>query len=152
MMEPSPDAPANVQSFERVKVLDVSRQKHPVTDLQGQYHFADIKTDGSVQCHWRFHKEHVGLTVSGEIKGSLILECARCLEPYQVPFDLQVDERFVFEESLTSKDKERELQSDDFYEVLDEEGELDLKDLAQQFLILESLNHPNCERPECRFA
>jgi uncharacterized metal-binding protein YceD (DUF177 family) len=152
MMEPSPDVPVTAQSVERIKVLEVSRQKHPVTQLEAHYSFADIKTDGPVLCHWRFHKEHVGLTVYGELQGCLLLECARCLEPYQVPVDLQVNERFVFEDSLTSKDKERELQSDDFYEVLDEEGELDLKDLAQQFLILESLNHPNCQRPGCRFA
>ena len=86
------------------------------------------------------------------MQGCLVLECARCLEPYPVPVDLRIDERFVYEDSLASREKERELQSDDFYETLDEAGELDLKDLAHQFLILESLNHPNCQRPECRFA
>ena len=151
-MENPQDATASENSVERLKVVVATRGKNPVTRLVGCYEFEDLKTDGPVSCDWRFQSELVGLTVHGKIQGVMKLECGRCLEPYDVLVNLEVHERYVFEGSLTRQEKERELQSDDFYEVVDEEGELDLKDLAFQFLTLESLSHPHCERPECGFA
>jgi uncharacterized metal-binding protein YceD (DUF177 family) len=151
-MENPQDATASENSLERVKVVAATRGKNPVTRLEGSYEFEDLKTDGPVFCDWRFQPELVGLTVHGRIQGVMKLECDRCLEPYTVPVSLEVHERYVFKSSLTRQEKERELQSDDFYEVVDEEGELDLKDLAFQFLTLESLGHPHCERPECGFV
>ncbi|WP_373532264.1 DUF177 domain-containing protein [Vampirovibrio sp.] len=151
-MENSQDAINAKNSVERLKVVAATRGTNPITRVEGNYEFENLKTEGPVSCHWRFQSELVGLTVRGQVNGVMKLECARCLEPYEVPVNLEVHERYVFESSLTRQDKERELQSDDFYEVVDEEGELDLKDLAFQFLTLESLSHPYCERPECGFA
>ncbi len=139
-------------SVERLKVIEATRGKNPVSRLAGHYHFDTLKTEEGVSCKWRLQPEPVGLSVHGQVRGVLVLECARCLEPYTLPLELVVDERYVFQASLEQPDKERELHADDFYETLDEDGELDLKDLAYQVLLLELENHPNCERPECRFA
>lgn len=151
-MENPHEATTSQASVERLKVVEITRGKNPVTRLVGRYEFDDLKTDGPVACTWRLQSEPVSLTVYGQVQGVMRLECVRCLEPYALPVALEVQERYVFQDSLAGREKERELQSADFYEVVDEEGELDLKDLAHQFLILESLEHPNCERPECGFA
>lgn len=151
-MENPHDVTRTQPSVERIKVTEVTRGKNPTQRVTGCYEFDDLKTEGAITCNWRLQPELVGLSVHGNINGTMLLECARCLEPYQVPIALEIHERYVFSDSLASSEKERELQADDFYETVDEEGELDLKDLAHQFLILESIEHPNCERPECRFA
>lgn len=151
-MENTHEAASAQPSVERIKVTEVSRGKNPTTRVTGRYEFDDLKTEDLVVCDWRLQPELVGMSVHGSMKGVMLLECARCLEPYQVPVDLEIHERYVFKASLELSEKERELQADDFYETLDEEGYLDLKDLAHQFLILESIEHPNCERPECSFA
>lgn len=148
-MDSPHEAASPEQSVERLKVVAVTRGKNPTTRLSGSYEFEDLKTEGPVTCHWRFQPELVGLSVYGDVQGVVTQECARCLEPYQVLLKLDIQERYVFADSLEQAEKERELQADDFYEVLDEEGELDLKDLAHQFLILELANYPNCERPNC---
>lgn len=151
-MEKPHDVTGAQPSVERIRVVDVTRGMNPTKQVLGHYEFDDLKTTGPIDCNWRLQAEPVGLSVRGEINGVMVLECARCLDSYDLPLNLKIQERYVFNDSLESSDKERELHDDDFYETVDEEGELDLKDLAHQFLILESAEHPNCERPECRFA
>lgn len=137
---------------ESVQVYDVTRTKNPVARLTGNYSFEDLNIPNGIQCDWRFQPEATGLSVYGHLSGLLEVECARCLEPFSVPMNLRLEERFVFESMTETPDRERELQADDFYETLDDEGALDLKDLAHQFLILESVNHTVCQRPQCEFT
>ena len=151
-MEPTSETFPQEQSGERLKISDVVRNPKGVTRFQGNYTFEDPKTEGAITCDWQVQPEAAGLSIHGNLKGAMALECGRCLEPYRVPVDLKIDERYVFDRFVERHEKEKELQSDDFFEVVDEEGELDLKDLVHQFLILEAENQLACGRPECRFA
>lgn len=149
-MESSQDI--SKQLNERVKVNDVVRNPKAFANIPGSYTFEDLKTLGPLACDWSIQPEATGLHIRGKLKGTMELECVRCLEPYSVPVDVELNEQYVFERYVDTSEKEKELQSEDFYEVVNEEGHLDLKDLAHQFLILEAENQPACGRAECRFA
>lgn len=151
-MESSSEPSRQVQSADRLKVSDVVRNHKTATRFRGNYTFEDLKTAGDMSCDWSIQSETAGISIHGKLNGIMELECGRCLEPYQVPVNMEIDERYVFGSFVELHEKEKELQSDDFFEVVDEEGELDLKDLVHQFLILESESQPACGRPECRFA
>jgi len=47
--------------------------------------------------------------------------------------------------------KEKELFNDDFFETVDENGTLDLRDFVRQFLVMEAESHEYCNREDCSF-
>lgn len=151
-MESSRETSPSPSTGERVKISEIMHNRNAVTRFPGAYHYEDIKTEGPVACHWSLSPEVAGFSVHGDLSATVVLECMRCLEPYQVPVNLEIDERYVLDSYVDRSEKEKELQSEDFYEVVKEDSELDLKDLAHQWLVMESENHPLCGREECRFS
>jgi uncharacterized metal-binding protein YceD (DUF177 family) len=136
---------------EFLNISELMHNRNALTRFPGVYSYDDIKTDGAVRCDWKFDVEAAGFTAHGVLNATLDQECARCLEAYQVPVSLEIDERFVLDSFVDRSEKEKELSAEDFYEVVKADSELDLKDLAHQWLVLESENHPLCGRAECRF-
>jgi len=150
-MESSQETPQPELTGNFLNISDLMHNRNAATRFPGVYLFDDLKTQGPVQCNWDFSPEIAGFSLHGNLDAVLDQECVRCLEPYQVPVQLDIEERYVFDSYVDRSEKEKELQSEDFYEVVKEDGELDLKDLAHQWLVLESENHPLCGRAECRF-
>lgn len=138
------------QSVDTVKVSDI-RSSQTIGRFAGRYRFEDLKTEGEVAANWEIRPETAGFSVRGDVHGVLDLECARCLGAYTVPVDVQINERYVYDSYVDPYGREKELQAEDFFEVAEEAGALDLKDLAYQFLMLESENHAVCGRAECGF-
>jgi len=151
-MESSQDVPPSEVRNERLNIPDLMHNRKAVTRFSADYRYDDLKTEGPVHCNWSFSPEIAGFSVFGDINATLTQECARCLEPYHVPVQVEIKERYVFDRFVERAEKEKELQSEDFYEVINEDGELDLKDLAHQWLVLESENHSLCGQAECRFS
>lgn len=133
------------------EVLRISDLKNRAGALrfEGAYTFEDIATSEPVRCAWTIASATAGFTVQGQVDGVMQLDCYRCLEPYTVPVALAIDEQYVFESYTDPYEREKELVSDDFFEVVSEAGELDLKDLAHQFLVLELANYGACGRAAC---
>lgn len=134
-----------------IKVRDLASQGKRMR-LQGEYRFDTLKTEGAVVGDWEIQPETAGLNVKGHMQGVVLIECARCLNDFPMSVDLEIDEHYVFDRYTDPHEREKELHTADFFEVIDEEGELDLKDLAHQFLVLESANQSTCGRPECTLA
>ena len=152
MMESSQEIPPTDKTYERLNIPDLMHNRNAVTRFSADYRYDDLKTEGLAHCNWSFSPEVAGFSIFGDITATLTLECVRCLEPYNVPVQVEIDERYAFERFVERSEKEKELQSEDFYEVISEEGKLDLKDLAHQWLVLESENHSLCGRAECHFG
>ena len=151
-MEPSPEALQPEMVGERLKVGEIRRSRNVPLRFTGQYFFDDLKTEGPAVCDWDIQLEATGFVVYGKLVANVVQECARCLEPFTTPVSVNIEEHYVFQHFVDYQEREKELLSEDFYEVVSEDGELDLKDLAHQWLVLESENHPACGRAECRFA
>ncbi len=110
--------------------------------------YADFPLGGQLDCIWLIDRETAGFAVKGSVKGTMQLECARCLESYALPLSLPVDEHYVLA-SYVQDEREKELQPEDYYETIGEHDSLDLRDLAHQLLVLEAEDHPTCTRPTC---
>lgn len=145
--ESSPESA--MPSTDTLGVKAFLNSRTPVLKLHGSYTFDDLKTVEPVSCDWEVRQEVAGLSVRGHLSGVVTLECARCLEPFDIPVEVDLDERYVLDRYVETTERERELQAEDFYEVVEEEGELDLKDLAHQFLVMETAELTTCGRPDC---
>lgn len=151
------DSQALAASTDTLKIADLLRKlslsHNPADNLfHGEYQFEDIPGDGLFHVNWTIKPGAAGIILHGKLTGVLALECDRCLTPYTVDVDLDIDERYVFSSFTEDFGKEKELLADDFYETTDEEGVLDLKDIARQFLLMEVENHPLCGTADCRFT
>lgn len=140
------------QSADTLKISDITKNNPGNAAFTGGYTFEDLDTLGEITCDWKVKPETAGLSVKGNIRGVLSMECARCLMTYPLPVDLQIHERYVLDYYTDPYEREKELQPEDFFEVVNEEGVLDLKDLVHQFLILEAANHTTCGRSDCEWA
>ncbi len=80
-----------------------------------------------------------GARISGNLQTLLKLTCHRCLRPYFLNINLQLDENFTeYTEERDSErvPRDRELLADDFVEQLPEDGMLDITDLVYQAVTL----------------
>ena len=150
-MDTPRETSASQESVETVKIIEI--RNHPSTlRLQGRYRFDDLNTADDLVCDWSLRPETAGFTVFGALHGNLSCECGRCLAHFNVPIDLQIHERYVYDHYVDPSEREKELQAEDFFEVVNEDGLLDLKDLAYQVLILEAENQSTCGQAECSFT
>jgi uncharacterized metal-binding protein YceD (DUF177 family) len=117
--------------------------------LESQYTFPDIPAQGAFHCMVNVQKRATGVDVSGTISGDAELTCDRCMAPMIPPINIPFDERFVFSHYVDHEAREAERLVDEFYEEIDAEGSLDLKDLIRQLLLLD-LSQPHlCGREDC---
>lgn len=89
-----------------------------------------------------------GMRLRGQVKTLLKLACHRCLRPYFQTLTVDIDERFVnlveFADSQAPETKDRELQKDDFFEALPEDGLLDISDVVYQAVTLATPVYCSC--------
>ena len=91
-----------------------------------------------------------GVQVVGHFTAHSDEPCDRCNQPYERSLDNDFDESYVFQEYATDyAGGELELQSLDFFEVLDEEAMLDLKDMIYQLIVMELSLNRICNSPTC---
>ena len=134
-------------SGETVKVSDLLKSPRKDTELDGTYEYDDFK--GEAKCHWRLHVAPAGIDVRGTLRAEVELECGRCLSPFIVPVDADIDERLVFSRFIEPASREQEMRFSDYAEVIDEDSTLDLKDLAHQYLIMELSGEIFCDSDAC---
>ncbi|MBC7996945.1 MAG: DUF177 domain-containing protein [Leptolyngbya sp.] len=89
-----------------------------------------------------------GMRLRGQVKTLLKLACHRCLKPYFQALTVDIDERFVnlveFADSQAPETRDRELQKDDFFEALPEDGFLDISDVVYQAVTLATPVYCSC--------
>jgi uncharacterized protein len=88
---------------------------------------ADLLLEGLVE----------GILVTGDVRGTEVLSCARCLSPVEEAFELHVQELFV--PGATADDDE--------YPV--EDGSIDLEPMLRDAIVLAMPFAPLC-RPDCQ--
>jgi len=92
--------------------------------------------------------------VAGTVAAQLVVECGRCLEPYEVPVESVFDLRYVPREQNTGEG-EREIGEDDLTTAYYSEAALDLAELMREQFQLALPMKPLCSQtckglcPEC---
>jgi DUF177 domain-containing protein len=79
-----------------------------------------------------------GVLVSGRLGGVLVESCARCLTPFEQPFELRVQELFAPGAAAAEADE---------YPLV--EGQVDLEPMIRDAIVLSMPFSPLC-RPDCR--
>jgi uncharacterized metal-binding protein YceD (DUF177 family) len=92
--------------------------------------------------------------LSGKINSTVRLTCHHCLISFLHPLEIDLDEEFVYEDYLNDsprKEKEKELQLEDFYETVPYAGTIDILDVVYQAIVLAIPNYclcgPGCAGP-----
>jgi DUF177 domain-containing protein len=109
----------------------------PVPDVATALAHVDQKP---VNARLRLESVVEGILVTGPVKAPTVLECARCLEAFSAPLQLEVCELF-------SGPGHAGAGEDDAYPVADEE--IDLEPMLRDSLALELPLRPLC-RPDCK--
>jgi DUF177 domain-containing protein len=97
---------------------------------------ARVPEDRAVQGDLLLESVVEGVLVSGELSGTMVVSCARCLEPVDVPFTFDVQE--LFAAGATPADDEYPLHG----------GEVDLEPMIRDAIVPAMPFAPLC-RPEC---
>lgn len=94
-----------------------------------------------------------GIRLMGAVQTLLKLTCHVCLRPYFHALNVEIDEQFAYLDpnEKDSAPREKELQRDDFFEPLPEDGCLDIDDVVYQAVTLASPVFCRCgeECPGC---
>ncbi|MDX2085645.1 MAG: hypothetical protein SFZ03_09685 [Candidatus Melainabacteria bacterium] len=94
-----------------------------------------------LHCVLSLRVKSTGLHLQGTAAGNcqwLVEEPDTWSEPFSV--SVGIDEAYVFEHYVSFHQREQELLPEDFFETIDPEGVLDLKDVLRQLMILELSN------------
>jgi uncharacterized protein len=97
---------------------------------------AVVPQDKPIEAHLLLESLLEGLLAIGNVRGGMVLSCARCLRPSAAPFDLAVNELFVA--GATDADDEYPLTEDN----------IDLEPMLRDAVVLSMPFAPLC-RPDC---
>ncbi len=88
------------------------------------------------------------ILAQGELEGTVVLECSRCLEPFQAPLHLEVEIEFRPSVPIPATGKAISLPDDDQIYTLDSHHTLSLVEAVRESVILNLPMRPIC-RPDC---
>jgi len=99
--------------------------------------FRELRLKGRLDCSFAVIKEKGGFTVKGTVSGSQEFVCARTLEPFNRPFEVEVEALVLAEAGLTQQKEDDG--SEDFFVVKVSVGqnEVDLTETVRQLVILQ---------------
>ena len=84
------------------------------------------------------------IEVSGNVKGTLILQCDVCLEDFEYKIDFDIDEMYAKRALSESYAQETEIKDGDFITDLNGAENIDIYDLLYQSVILNLPNKKVC--------
>jgi len=129
----------SVDVRELVRHPGTSREVHlraPVDGLATE--LARVPEDAGVGTDLLLESVVEGILASGEVSGTVVLTCARCLTPFEQPMVVSVQELFV---------PGAEPDDPDGYPLID--GEIDLEPMLRDAVVLALPYSPLC-RPDCQ--
>jgi uncharacterized protein len=109
---------------------------------------ADYKVLGDVHFDGTLRKDEPRFILSGRLQARLEMACGRCLEPFTLPVDTQVDLTYVPHPADAPED-EVELSQDDLTTAFYREQTLDLGDMVREQFYLALPMRPLC-REDCK--
>jgi uncharacterized protein len=109
---------------------------------------ADYTVLGDVHFDGTLRKDEPRFILSGRLQARLQLTCGRCLEPFTLPVDTQVDLTYV-PHPLQAAEDEVELSQDDLTTAFYRDQTLDLGDMVREQFYLTLPMRPLC-REDCK--
>ena len=135
--------------------LDLTRYRQPLTHVHKTFQPADAGGQGEayrvmepVELDFDLHKDKERFRIVGTVKTVLELPCSRCLEPFRLPVDAEIDLRYLPASELSSDD-EREIAEEDVDISYYRDDQIDLTELLREQFYLALPMKPLC-RDDCK--
>lgn len=132
----------------KISIADLSGLPHRRLDLSFKETLPDLEAVKPVMGDLTVNASASVVRLSGCVKTLLKLHCHTCLRPYFQAITVDIDEKFVqpahLDEYNDREQRERELQRDDFFEVLPQDGVLDITDVVYQAVTLATPTYCHC--------
>jgi uncharacterized protein len=135
-------------------LLDLTRYRQPVSQFGRTFAPNEVEQEGDayrivapVQVNLEIHKDKDRFRLVGTAKTELELTCSRCLEPFRMPFDGELDVRYLPASEL-SADDEREVAEADLDTSYYRDDQIDLNEVLREQFYLALPMKPLC-REQC---
>jgi len=134
--------------------LDLTRYRQPVSQFGRTFQPSEVEQEGDayrvvapVRVDLEIHKDKERFRLTGTVQTELELPCGRCLEPFGLPFEAQMDVRFLPASELSTED-EREVAEEDLDTSYYRDDQIDLNELLREQFYLALPMKPLC-RDDC---
>lgn len=124
------------------------KQKRLTLDFCEDMDIAELEEPGTVSGSITLSINAGGVKMLGTLETVLELTCDVCLQPFVLPLEIDLEEQFVYKRAQVSSrydddlnddhgyTKEKELNPEDFFEILPDDKNLDVSDIVYQAVIL----------------
>ena len=134
--------------------LDLTRYRQPVSKFGRTFQPSEVEQEGDayrvvapVRVDLEIHKDKDRFRLAGTAQTELELACGRCLEPFRMPFEGQIDVRYLPASEL-SMEEEREVAEEDLDTGYYRDDQIDLNELLREQFYLALPMKPLC-RDNC---
>lgn len=128
-----------------MKIEDLEKSENKELEIRYDDFIEGIKSKNPVHAELKFKSLGEFIKVTGHISGVATLMCDLCLEEYEYPLDIDVDEMFAKNTYIDNCKQEIEIKEDGFVTDLNGEKEIDIEDLLYQSVILDFPNKKVCD-------
>lgn len=109
----------------------------------------DLVIQQPIEGKVKFTKLTQGLLVTGDMETVVEVNCGRCLDPFDVPIDIEIEEEFRPTIDIQTGAKLPVGDEDDDATLIDDKNCIDLSEVVRQQLLLALPSHPLC-RDDCK--
>jgi uncharacterized protein len=135
-------------------LLDLTRYRQPVSQFGRTFQPSEVEQEGDayrvvapVSVDLEIHKDKDRFRLTGTAQTELELTCGRCLEPFRLPLESQIDVRYLPASELATED-EREVAEEDLDTSYYRDDQIDLNELLREQFYLALPMKPLC-RDDC---
>jgi uncharacterized protein len=135
-------------------LLDLTRYRQPVSQFGRTFQPSEVEQEGDayrvvapVRVDLEIHKDKDRFRLTGTAQTELELTCGRCLEPFRLPLESQIDVRYLPASELATED-EREVAEEDLDTSYYRDDQIYLNELLREQFYLALPMKPLC-RDDC---
>lgn len=116
----------------------------PATALQGLLEADGVTVRGPIRGNVTLMHTTDGILVTGRLETTLELVCDRCLDPFQLPVEIELEEDFRPTIDIRSGAALPRVAGEELATLIDEQHILDLWEVVRQGTLLAAPAHPVC--------
>ena len=120
----------------------------PASELQALLDVDDVRVRSPIQGMVTLMRTTDGILVTGALETALELVCDRCLEAFEVPVQVELEESFRPIIDIRSGAGLPRIAGEELATLIDEHHILDIAEVVRQRTLLATPMHPVC-RPDC---
>lgn len=127
-----------------LKIEDIENSPGKTLQINFEEYLSEVKTKEPVKADLTITSLDEFIEITGEIKGTALLECDLCLEEFEYKINIELDELFAKNALQDEYSSETEIKDGQFVTDLNGSDSIDIYDLLYQSVILDFPNKKVC--------